>query len=136
MARILVIDDQTHVRAAAAVALQALGHEVVGADSGPSGLRAFQAAHFDAVVVDVFMPEMDGIKLIRALRERQPSLPVVAVSGVFLPNSNKTALELLPKTRDLSDVVCLRKPFRPADLSRAIGEAMAADAGKGGAVPA
>jgi hypothetical protein len=47
------------------------------------------------------------------MRERVPDLPVVAISGI-------TALDFLSKSPELTDIVCLRKPFRPNDLIRAI----------------
>ena len=73
--RILVIDDQTQVRAAVSLALRAKGFDVVTAENGQAGLRAFKASRFDLVIADIFMPEMDGVKLIKALRERNPDLP-------------------------------------------------------------
>lgn len=118
--RILVIDDQTQVRAAVSLALRAKGFDVVTAENGQAGLRAFKASRFDLVIADIFMPEMDGVKLIKALRERSPDLPVIAVSGVHLRGSERTALDLFPLAPDLHDVVCLQKPFGPGELLQAI----------------
>jgi CheY-like chemotaxis protein len=124
MVRILVIDDQNHVRAAIAAALQAKGFDVVAAENGAAGLKAFDKSAFDLAIVDVFMPGMDGVQLIKAMRERNPSLPVIAISGVHLSVSGRTALDFLPMAPDLSAVVCLQKPFRPAELMQAIGKAL------------
>jgi len=120
--RILVIDDQSQVRAAVSLALRAKGFDVVTAENGYAGLRTFKASRFDLVIADIFMPEMDGVKLIKALRERNPDLPVIAVSGVHLHGSERTALDLFPLAH-LSDVVCLQKPFGPAELLQAIAQA-------------
>jgi CheY-like chemotaxis protein len=128
MRRILVIDDELHVRTALSLALRAKGFEVVTAQNGLVGLRAFRASQFDLAIVDIFMPEMDGVKLIKALRERNPNFPVIAVSGMPLPETGRTALDLFPLTPGLSEVVCLKKPFRPAELMEAIAKAMAAGA--------
>lgn len=117
--RILVIDDQTQVRAAVSLALRAKGFDVETAENGQAGLRTFKASPFDLVIADIFMPEMDGVKLIKAVRERNPNLPVIAVSGVHLRGSGRTALDLFPLAH-LSDVVCLQKPFGPAELLQAI----------------
>jgi CheY-like chemotaxis protein len=117
--RILVIDDQTQVRAAVSLALRAKGFDVVTAENGHAGLRTFKASPFDLVIADIFMPEMDGVKLIKALRERNPNLPVIAVSGVHLNGTERTALDLFPLAH-LSDVVCLQKPFGPVELLQAI----------------
>lgn len=124
MRRVLIIDDDNHVRASMALALQARGFDVVVADGGSAGLRAFAAGPFDLAIVDVFMPGMDGVKLIKALRELNPDFPVVAVSGVQLPVSGRTALHLLPQAPGLSNVVCLEKPFKPPQLISAIAAAL------------
>ena len=125
MPRILVIDDQSHVRAAIMIALQAKGFDVVAVESGPLGLREFETSHFDLAIVDIFMPGMDGTKLIKALRERGQNLPVIAISGVLLRASGRTALDFLPMVPELSDVICLQKPFRPGELLQAIQKAFA-----------
>jgi CheY-like chemotaxis protein len=124
MRRILLIDDDSQVRTSMALALRANGFEVVTAESGAGGLRAFHDGPFDLAIVDVFMPGMDGVKLIKALRQRVPNFPVIAVSGVLLRASCRTALDLFPRVPDLADVVCLQKPFRPPELLEAIAKAV------------
>jgi CheY-like chemotaxis protein len=127
--RILVIDDQSHVRAAIVLALQANGFDAVGAESGQSGLTKFEQSEFDVVIADLFMPGIDGVTLIKTLRKRDPNFPVIAMSGVLLGTSGQTALDHLPNISDLADVVCLQKPFRPNDLLQAVAAALAAGAG-------
>jgi CheY-like chemotaxis protein len=118
--RVLIVDDESHVRATLVLGLRAYGFEVVGADSAPSGLRQFETSHFDVVVVDIYMPDVDGVKFIKTLRERAPDVPIVAISGVGLGKSERTALEYLPKLPGLSEIVCLQKPFRPPQLVEVI----------------
>jgi len=125
MPRILVIDDQSRVRAAIMIALQAKGFDVVAVESGRLGLREFETSNFDLAIVDIFMPGMDGTKLIKALRERAPNLPVIAISGVLLRASGRTALDFFPMAPELSDIICLQKPFRPGELLQAIQKAIA-----------
>jgi CheY-like chemotaxis protein len=131
--RILVVDDQTPVRAAIVLALQAKGFDVVAAESGQSGLTKFEQSDFDLVIADLFMPGIDGVSLIKALRKRNPSFPVIAMSGVFLGTSGRTALDHLPNITELSDVICLQKPFRPNDLLQAVAAALAGSAAPAGA---
>jgi CheY-like chemotaxis protein len=126
--RILVIDDQKHVRTAIVLALQAKGFDVVGAESGQSGLTKFAQSEFDLVIADIFMPGVDGVTLIKALRKRHPGLPVVAMSGVLLGGTGQTALDHLANISELSDVIGLQKPFRPSDLLQAVAAAVAAGA--------
>ena len=117
MPRILLMDDQADVRAVVALALRVNGFDVVGFESGAAGLAAFAESPFDLAIVDIFLGGMNGADVIRLLRDRSPNLPVVAISGV-------TALDFLAASPELSNVVCLQKPFRPADLLRAIQTAM------------
>jgi CheY-like chemotaxis protein len=122
--RVLVIDDQPHVRATISLALQAKGFQVVGAEDGAEGLNQFGASHFDLAIVDIFMPGMDGAKIIKMLRERTPGLPIVAISGVALKASGRSALDFISMSPQLSDVVCLQKPFRSPQLLEAIQQAL------------
>jgi CheY-like chemotaxis protein len=134
--RILVIDDQAHVRTAIVLALQANGFEVVGADNGQSALAKFEQSRFDLAIADVFMPGIDGVTLIKTLRKHNPRFPVIAMSGVLLGAAH-TALDHLPNIADLADVVCLQKPFRPHELLQAVAAALpaAAMASPAAAVP-
>jgi CheY-like chemotaxis protein len=129
---ILVIDDQKHVRTAIVLALQAKGFDVVGAESGQSGLTKFEQSEFDVVIADIFMPGVDGVTLIKALRKRHPGLPVIAMSGVLLDGSGRTALDHLTNISELADVICLQKPFRPNDLLQAVAAALATGAAPAG----
>jgi CheY-like chemotaxis protein len=134
--RILVIDDQNHVRTAIVLALQAKGFDVVGAESGLLGLTKFEQSKFDVVIADLFMPGIDGVTLIKSLRKRNPGFPVIAMSGVLLGTSGRTALDHLPNIAELSDVIRLQKPFRPNDLLQAVAAALAAGALPAGATQA
>ena len=113
MPRILVIDDQSDVRAMISIVLRVHHFEIVEAASGEAGLKAFEASSFDLAIVDIFLQGTNGFDVITMLRERAPGLPIVAISGM-------TTLDFVPESPDLADVVCLRKPFRPNELVRAI----------------
>ena len=124
MRRILLIDDDNQTRGALMLALRAKGFDVVAAENGQVGLREFHDGPFDLAIVDVFMPGMDGVKLIKTLREYKHDFPIIAISGVLLRASGRTALDLFPLTPELSNIVCLQKPFRPPELLRAIETAL------------
>jgi DNA-binding response OmpR family regulator len=126
MPRILVVDDQKDVRAMLCMVLRVNRFDVTEADSIESGLRAFVEQDYDAAVVDIFLKDENGFDLMVAMRERVPNLPVVAVSGM-------TTLDSVARTSELSNVVCLQKPFRPVDLIRAIETARASVGQQGGA---
>ena len=81
MAKILVIEDDKIVASIVAKFLSNGGHAVTVANDGDEGLRAVAADVPDLVITDVFMPEKDGLEAIRELREKNPKLPVIAMSG-------------------------------------------------------
>ena len=113
MPRVLVVDDQPEVRTTISIVLRMQHYEVVEAASAASALTLFEPASFDLAIIDMFLQDSNGSDLIAALRARSPGLPVVAISGM-------TALDSLSAVPDLADVATLQKPFRPADLMRAI----------------
>ncbi|MGY8664786.1 response regulator [Bradyrhizobium sp. UFLA05-109] len=113
MPRILVIDDQKEVRAMVSIVLRVNRFEVVEAESGAAGLRAFGEAAFDAAIVDIFLADTSGLEVMTAIREMSPNFPIVAVSGM-------TALDFMEEAPGLANVVCVKKPFRPNDLLQAL----------------
>ena len=116
MPRVLVIDDQPAVRTMISMVLRINQFDIVEAATAEAGLQAFEAEDFDLAIVDIFLQGSNGTDVIAAMRERVADLPVIAISGI-------TALDFLSKSPELADVVCLQKPFRPADLIRAIDAA-------------
>lgn len=123
MPRVLIIDDQKDVRAMVAIVLRVNHFEVVEAESGAAGLKSFAESPFDAAIVDIFLGDTSGADVIATLRERAPTLPIIAVSGM-------TALDFVEQSPHLANVVCLQKPFRPNDLLQASRKAQAAAGGK------
>ncbi len=116
MPRILVVDDQSDVRAMIAMLLRVNHFEVMEAENAASALRTFETTTFDGVIVDIFLGDACGLDLASAMRERAPKLAVVAVSGMATVDAVSRP----------ADVVCLQKPFRPAELLRAVSSARAA----------
>jgi DNA-binding response OmpR family regulator len=113
LSRILVIDDQSDVRAMICIVLRIHHFEIVEAASAEVGLKEFEGSEFDLVIVDIFLQGTNGLDVVRLMRERVPDLPVVAISGM-------TALDFVSASSELSDVVCLQKPFRPNQLVQAV----------------
>jgi DNA-binding response OmpR family regulator len=116
MSRILVVDDQSDVRAMISIVLRVNHFEIVEAASAEAALKAFESFSIDLAIVDIFLQGTNGLDLIKMMRERVPSLPIVAISGM-------TALDFVSVSPELANVVCLQKPFRPNDLVRAIAAA-------------
>jgi DNA-binding response OmpR family regulator len=123
MPRVLIVDDQKDVRAMVAIVLRVNHYDVVEAESGAAGLKAFGEETFDAAIVDIFLADTSGVDVMTTIRERAPGFPIVAVSGM-------TALDFIGEAPGLADVICLQKPFRPNDLLQALRKAQAAAGGE------
>ncbi|MBC9875838.1 response regulator [Bradyrhizobium sp. INPA01-394B] len=123
MPRVLIVDDQKDVRAMVSIILRVNRYDVVEADTGAAGLKAFGEGVFDAAIVDIFLTDTSGIEIMAAIRERAPGFPIVAVSGM-------TALDFLGEAAGLDGVICLQKPFRPNDLLQALRKAQSATGGE------
>lgn len=81
MTKILVIDDDARDRGLLVAVLEEKGYEVILADSGGVGLMLCHQQTPDAVVLDLNMPGIDGLSILRQLRILHPTLPVVVFSG-------------------------------------------------------
>ena len=81
MTKILVIDDDARDRSLLVAVLEEKGYEVILADNGRVGLILCHQRTPDAVVLDLNMPGIDGLSLLRQLRILHPTLPVVVFSG-------------------------------------------------------
>jgi two-component system, NtrC family, response regulator HydG len=81
MARILVIDDNESMREGMAITLKKLGHEIVTAAGGEAGIAAFKKAPADFVVTDLKMAPVDGMAVLRAIRELEADAAVLMVTG-------------------------------------------------------
>jgi len=116
--RVLVIDDQPDVRTMMSIVLRIHHFEVVGVGTAAAGLSEFEGSAFDVAIVDIFLQGTNGLEVISKMRKRVPDFPIVAISGMM-------ALDFLTESPELSNVVCLQKPVRPAELVRATEAAMA-----------
>ena len=81
MARILVVDDEADMRMALANVLNRMGHRIFEASDGPSALEFLQREKADLVLLDIRLPGMDGVQILRNLRETDRTTPVLMVTG-------------------------------------------------------
>lgn len=79
--RLLIVDDEYELMAALVESLTALGYEAVGLTSGEEALKALQRENFDLLLADLMMPGMDGISLLQAALEPDPSLVGLIMTG-------------------------------------------------------
>jgi two-component system KDP operon response regulator KdpE len=79
-ARVLVVDDEPQIRRFLGIGLRAQGHEAVEAADGASALAALAGGGIDAVVLDLGLPDMDGVEVLRELRAWS-NVPVIVLSA-------------------------------------------------------
>jgi two-component system chemotaxis response regulator CheY len=80
-ADVLIVDDVAAVRESLVTALTAAGYGVASADSGEAALAILDRRDFAVVVTDIWMAEIDGLKLIKRLRESQAPVRIIAMTG-------------------------------------------------------
>jgi DNA-binding response OmpR family regulator len=129
MARILVIDDDRAVRSAVQLVLEHEGLQVHVADDGRAGLKILKAESFDLLIVDVFMPGMDGLETIRLVHEQKPDLPIIVMSGMAFRTGSAPAPDFLSMATKLGAICSLKKPFRPRELMAVVAECLERSAG-------
>ena len=106
--RILLAEDDDVMRSYLARALERAGYAVVSVDRGTAALPLIEAEHFDLLLTDIVMPEMDGIELAQKAGEIAPNLRVMFITG-FAAVTLKAG-HAMPNARVLS------KPFHLRDL--------------------
>jgi CheY-like chemotaxis protein len=124
MSRILLIDDDEAVREATEMLLDAKGFDVVAVADGRQGVEAITQGSFDVAIVDLFMPGMDGLQTTRALRQQDPKLSVIAVSGFMMGDRLLEMPNFDAMAAEAGAFVTLYKPFRPDALLQAIDTAL------------
>lgn len=125
MPHILIIDDDHLVRAATKAVLNARGFDVDVASNGPDGIDAARKSRFDVVIVDLFMPGMDGLKVIEAIRKADAEVPMIAASGFMFGGECPTMPNFDSMAAEAGAGSTLYKPFRPDILVNAVEKAMA-----------
>ncbi len=124
MALVLIVDDDPSVRAVVRAWLKQRGMEVLVVDSGPAGIDHLETFAVDLAIIDIYMPEMNGLRIIRRLSRAVPSVPVIAMSEVPLHGHRATAPDFLGMAGRLGAAFFLRKPCRPEQLTAAIEECL------------
>ncbi|HYV03916.1 MAG TPA: sigma-54 dependent transcriptional regulator [Blastocatellia bacterium] len=79
--RVLIIDDDQSMLELAEYHLQAQGYETARAQTGEEGLRLVETSHFDVALTDLQLPDLDGIEVVRRLKDLSPGIEIIMVSG-------------------------------------------------------
>ena len=121
-ALILVIDDESAVRRSLRRMLERAGHTVLEASDGRAGLTLFQQHRPELSIIDIIMPDMDGIEIIIEMRRERPQAKIIAISG----GGQTQGLHFLDMAKKLGAVEALAKPFRVKQLLEAVDRALQA----------
>jgi two-component system, chemotaxis family, chemotaxis protein CheY len=119
MARILVVDDAAFMRVRAAKVLEDAGHEVAQAENGLEAVKKYSEWKPDAVLMDITMPEMDGLTALKEIKKIDPAARVAMVTAM---GQQAIVMEALKSgARDF-----VLKPFQPDRVMAALQKILAA----------
>lgn len=117
--RALVVDDVMTVRESLAMALAGADFDVTAAANGQEALERLEEADFDVLVTDMWMPEMDGLKLLKEIRGRKPNMRIFGVTG----GGPRLTIEAMTSLAEIwgAEKVFL-KPFDEDELIAAVSQ--------------
>jgi len=121
MARILIVDDEPDFCSELRIVLEDGGHAVASAANGAEGLKSLADEPFDLLITDILMPDVDGIELIRAYRDRRENAKILVMSGAHWSVGDPLAM-----AESLGATDSIRKPFRSAALLDKVSQMLAA----------
>jgi len=120
MTKILVIDDDPLVRNTILRILRTSGFDVVAAEDGVRGMKAFRSETPDLVITDIIMPEQEGIQTILQIRKERPGAKIIAISG----GGRVGNADFLSMARSLGADDIVAKPFTPRQLVTRVNECL------------
>jgi CheY-like chemotaxis protein len=118
--RILLVDDNTIVRDMLVDLVGSLGYQTDAAAGGEEALELFDRGHYGMVLTDLLMPGMSGWEVLAALRQRDPHIPVVIVTGspvVGDPRASQPGVAVLKKPVDVTTLDSMIKGMLRARLA-------------------
>lgn len=114
---ILIVDDDPSVGDALRLVLEASGYEVVLVNNGRDGIEESRKRSFGFAIIDLFLPDISGLLIIKDIHERYPKLPLLLISARGSP-------EVFAEARRLGATGALGKPFQPAEILTLITQAV------------
>ncbi len=113
MKRILILEDDQQFRELLELILTDAGYRVRAVGNGGEGLAAMAAERFDLVISDMFMPEINGVQFLRAIKKNHPDIQVIGMSG---GGRGVFPQEVLPVFKAMGVGKTLLKPFTGREL--------------------
>jgi len=118
MAKILVVDDELSMRQFLEILLKKEGHEVVCMEEGGQALARFREESFDLVISDIRMPKMDGLELLKKIKEHRPQAAIIMITAYASPEDAIAAMKS-------GAYDYLTKPFKLKEIKNVIRNALA-----------
>lgn len=115
--KILVIDDEDIVRTSCCRTLVPEGYDMKTAGNGFEGLKMLEEEKFDLVLTDLKMPDMDGIEVLKKIKEEWPEIMVIIITGY-------QTVDTAVKSIKLGAFDYIEKPFTPDTLIAAVAKAL------------
>ena len=120
MPHILVIDDDPGVRAALKELLECEQYDVTLAKDGRMALRLLEGRAYDLVMVDAFMPGMDGLETLNVLRKLRPRMPIIVMSELGISAGSRAPRDQLAIAAEQGADRSIRKPFGSKELLQSV----------------
>ena len=115
--RILVVDDDEGVRQVLAQALKESGYQVADAESGERAVEALKESNFDLVILDMVLPRVDGMQVLKQLTALRSEIPVIMITGY-------ASVETAIKAIKMGAVDYVVKPFRMEEVDLVVKRAL------------
>lgn len=116
--RILVVDDEKNIRLTVQHSLIAANYEVDTASNGAEGLEQFKASHYDLILMDLRMPQINGIEMLREIKAKDSTASAIVITAYLTIDTLLEAFSL-----GVSDYI--RKPFSPNDVRETVRRVLA-----------
>ena len=116
-AKILIIDDERSIRGGCEMILSAEGHSITTCPTGGDGKRTLQKGQFDLVLLDIRLPDYDGIELLAEIHQEYPDTQVIMMTGFSTVQQTVQAMKI-------GAFDYLAKPFSDAELTLSVNKAL------------
>ena len=116
MAQLLIVDDDSSIRQLIRRTLERMGHTMLEADNGRDALRQLAGHTVDLVLLDINMPQMEGIQAMQEIRRLFPRVHIIVISGIEALYLRASEL--------LGADAAIRKPFRAEELRETVARVL------------
>jgi CheY-like chemotaxis protein len=118
--QILVIDDEEGAVRVLTQILEQAGYEVTSTQSGKQGVSLQRGNPSDLIIMDIFMPDLNGVEAIQRLKKSYPKTPIIAISG----GQTMAGRDCLELAREKGADYTFRKPFKMAEFVETVRTAL------------